>query len=49
MSSVLTDILALVGLLGLGAFLLLCTAGIDVNRKTRHKWRKFTTRLTSWK
>jgi hypothetical protein len=49
MSAVLADILALVGLLALGVFLVLSTAGIDVNRKTRIKWQKFTARLGSWK
>ena len=49
MSGIFGDVLALVGLLGLGAFLILCTAGIDVNRKTRIKWRKFTSRLLSSK
>jgi len=49
MSAVIGDVLALIGLLGLGAFLVLGTAGIDLNRKTRIKWQKFTSRLASWK
>jgi len=49
MSSVTTDILGMVGMLGLLAFALLCTLRINQNRKIRQHSRKLAARLLNWK
>lgn len=49
MTSLVSDLSVLIGLVGLFAFVVLCTLRINRNRKFRMRSRRITARLLNWK